>query len=184
MGRAGLAKAKGKRDRHVLTRIGTGARRTGGLPRPAPRGRRDTGRDGTAHSPSPTEPRRVGVSAAERRDEQSTKQPAEQGSHDHDATGRLRSGAEGMCARPRVAQQLRRQRMAGPGRTRVQPQHQASSAAATPSASASDQIDRLAMGAGVVCGHAAWPVAGIVGLDCAAFSGPHVLFCFLAHRVQ
>jgi len=67
--------------------------------------------------------------------------------------------------------------MAGPGRTRVQVQPLHSSAAATPSASASDQIDRPAMGVVLLC-------AGIVGLDCAAFGGPHVLFCFLAHRVQ
>lgn len=137
VGRAGLARAQGNGwdrlgacmgmarqtdrqtaagDRHVSTRIGTGARRAGRRLRPAPRGRRGTGWD------RPSRPNHAvwaSVSAAD--DEQSTRQSAEQPRRD------------GTLAGPRVAQQLRRHRMAGPGRTRLrlqlQPQQQARPAA-------------------------------------------------------
>lgn len=163
-------------DRHVLTtRIGTGARRAPGGQAACPAlPRADDGTRGRDR-PRPTEPRRVGVSAAERRDEQSTKQPQ---ATRRDARLRPERSRRGMCecARPRVAQQLRRQT---DGRAREDPGQ------ASASASASDQVDRPAMddgGCGVlVRGHAAWPV---VGIDCAAFGGPHILFCFLAHRVK
>jgi hypothetical protein len=221
--------------------IGTGARRTGGLPCPAPRGRRD--------SPQPEPDRTTPCGRLRGR---TTRRAVDQaasraGSHDHDATGRRLRPERRACAlqkkvrwirypckldgsgfvtavcafgrlRPlghdvllcswscghrrlsasqadvgsgrlskcrAAAESLRRQRMAGPGRTRVQVQPLHSSAAATPSASASDQIDRPAMGVVLLCADmrpGPWP--GIVGLDCAAFGGPHVLFCFLAHRVQ